>query len=177
MDYLQNTDLLSISLQTTLQKGEFFIREGQVPRKFALVQSGLFRYYYQNDKGIEFTKSFIPADNVLASYTAMLHQTPSLFFIQALEPSTLLEVNYASWLKLQETDKFWDKFLIKALEKGYATKEKRERDLLLLDAEERYRNFKHEFPGLDKRVQLQHIASYLGIQPESLSRIRKKQSS
>ncbi|KYP16372.1 Crp/Fnr family transcriptional regulator [Flavihumibacter sp. CACIAM 22H1] len=177
MDYQQNTELLAISQQTVYLKGEFFLREGQIPRKFGFVQSGLFRYYYQNDKGIEFTKAFIPATSILASYTAMLGQTGSQFFVQALETSTVLEVNYLSWLKLQEKDPAWDKFLIKALEKGYASKEKRERDLLLLDAETRYRNFRLEFPGLDKRVQLQHIASYLGIQPESLSRIRKKRSS
>ncbi|MCG7860150.1 hypothetical protein MD537_24425, partial [Flavihumibacter sediminis] len=57
--------LQDIGQQTILQKGDFFIREGQIPRKFALVQSGLFRYYYQNDKGIEFTKSFIAPGNVL----------------------------------------------------------------------------------------------------------------
>lgn len=166
--------LQDIGQQTILQKSDFFIREGQIPRKFALVQSGLFRYYYQNDKGIEFTKSFIAPGNVLASYTSMLNQSPSLYFIQALETSTLLEINYKSWLSLQEQDSYWDKFLIRALEKGYAAKEKRERELLLLDAEMRYRNFIQEFPGLDQQISQQQIASYLGIQPESLSRIRKK---
>lgn len=168
--------LQEIGQQTILQKGDFFIREGQIPRKFALVQSGLFRYYYQNDKGIEFTKSFITSGNVLASYTSMLNLSPSLYFIQALATSTLLEINYKSWGSLQKQDAYWDKFLIRALEKGYAAKEKRERELLLLDAEMRYRNFINEFPGLDQQISQQQIASYLGIQPESLSRIRKKMS-
>ncbi len=166
--------LQEIGQQTILQKGDFFIREGQIPKKFALVQSGLFRYYYQNERGIEFTKSFITSGNVLASYTSMLNQSPSLYFIQALATSTLFEINYKSWGTLKEKDAYWDKFLIRALEKGYAAKEKRERELLLLDAEMRYRNFIQEFPGLDQQISQQQIASYLGIQPESLSRIRKK---
>jgi len=54
------------------------------------------------------------------------------------------------------------------------TKEKRERDLLLLDAVTRYKNFLIEFPGMEQRIKQGIIASYLGIQPETLSRIRKK---
>jgi CRP-like cAMP-binding protein len=53
-------------------------------------------------------------------------------------------------------------------------KEKRERDLLLLDAEKRYKNFLNEFPGMDQRIKQGIIASYLGIKPETLSRIRRK---
>ena len=59
------------------------------------------------------------------------------------------------------------------IEKGFTTKEKRERELLLLDAESRYRIFLEEFPNLEKRVKQHMIASYLGITPERLSRIRK----
>ena len=61
-----------------------------------------------------------------------------------------------------------------AFEKGYATKEKRERELLLLDAESRYKSFIHEFPHLEPRIKQHMIASYLGITPIALSRIRKK---
>jgi hypothetical protein len=75
-----------------------------------------------------------------------------------------------------DTDKdvFWVKFLLKFIEKGYIIKEKRERDLLLLDAETRYNDFLCEFPGIDQRIKQGIIASYLGIKPETLSRIRKK---
>jgi CRP-like cAMP-binding protein len=104
----------------------------------------------------------------------MLYQTPSYFAIQALEDSQVLEVPYQEWLKLKETNRFWDLFLIRMLEKGFCVKEKRERDLLLLDAETRYKNFLIEFPGLEHRLTWQIVASYLGIKPESLSRIRKK---
>lgn len=169
----QAKDLLSISKIRQIPSGESYISEGQVPKTFAVALQGLFRYYYIDDKGNEFTKGFILPETVLSAYSAMLHQTPSFFYIQALEDSEILEVDYKKWLELQQQDSFWDKFLIRALEKGYFTKEKRERELLLLDAEARYKIFTTEFPGMEKRIKLQIIASYLGIQPESLSRIRK----
>jgi CRP-like cAMP-binding protein len=64
--------------------------------------------------------------------------------------------------------------LLNILEKGFCIKEKRERELLLLDAEKRYNLFITEFPNLENRVSQQIVASYLGIQPESLSRLRRK---
>lgn len=172
----EQDDLLTIFKIKKLRKDEFFISEGQVPKKFGIIINGLFRYYYLNEKGDEFTKGLILTGNVLAAYSAMLHQQKSLFFIQALEDSIILEINYHPWLTLQQQNPFWDKFLIALLQKGYCVKEKRERELLLLDAETRYRIFREEFPTLEKRIKLQIIASYLGIKPESLSRIRKNTS-
>lgn len=170
----ESTDLLRISNIKSLEKDELFISEGQIPRKFAIVLSGSFRYYYVNEKGDEFTKGFVLKNTVLSAYSAMVQGAPSLFNIQALEPAQILEVNYQSWLQLRASNTFWDHFLIRALEKGYFAKEKREWELLLLDATSRYKIFLSEFPGLDKKVKLHIIASYIGIQPESLSRIRKK---
>ncbi len=170
----ESADLLSISNIKSVEKDGFFISEGQIPRKFAIVLSGSFRYYYVNEKGDEFTKGFILKNAVLSANSAMVKGSPSLFNNQALEHAQILEVNYQSWLQLRMSNAFWDRFLIQALEKGYFAKEKRERELLLLDATARYQIFLSEFPELDKKVKLHIIASYIGIQPESLSRIRKK---
>lgn len=167
-------ELMRISKPATLQKGDYFIRHGQVPKKIAFVIQGLFRYLYIDTGGNEFTKGLIAENGFMSSYSAMIAQTPSWFCIEALEQAEILEIAYPDWLELQKTDRFWDQFLIAILEKAFVTKERRERELLLLDAGSRYRIFRSEFPELEKRVSLQIIASYLGIQPESLSRIRKK---
>lgn len=167
-------DLLSISRRKTLDRHEFFISEGEVPRKFGLLLSGFLRYMYVDKAGNEFTKGLIPENQIFSSYMAMLHEQPSHLSIQALEEAEILEIDYARWMQLRQNNAFWDKFLIRMLEKGYAVKEKRERDLLLLDAETRYLNFLEEFPGMEDRLKQHIIASYLGIKPESLSRIRKK---
>lgn len=167
-------ELLAISKVVALHPTDLFIRAGQTPQKFAIVLNGLFRYYYLDENGNEFTKGFIKPKTVLSSYSAMLHQTPSHFSVQALEDSVILETPYDRWLELQAHHSFWDKFLIQALQKGYTIKEKRERELLLLDAESRYMIFQEEFTDIEDRLSLQMIASYLGIKPETLSRIRKK---
>ncbi len=168
------TELLSISKKDFLNSGDFFIRAGETPNKLAFVNSGLFRYFYMNDKGQEYTKGIITESQFISSYSAMILQTKSYFFIEALEDSEILVIPYIKWNKLLESDPFWMRFLLKFIEKGFIKKEKRERDLLLLDAESRYSDFLKEYPAMDKRIKQNIIASYLGIQPESLSRIRKK---
>jgi CRP-like cAMP-binding protein len=167
-------ELLSIAKEKPVSAGEYFIKAGEVPYKIAFVVKGLFRYVYANDKGDEFTKAIMPENNFISSYSAMILCKPSYFTIEALETALLLEIQWNDFTKLMEKDVFWVKFLLKFIEKGYITKEKRERDLLLLDAETRYKGFLFEFPGIDQRIKQSIIASYLGIKPETLSRIRRK---
>lgn len=167
-------ELMAIGKQKTIAPGAYFIREGETPKKLAFVHTGLFRYVYINAKGVEFTKGIISASGFISSYSAMISKTPSHFYIEALEASEILEFDLQQWNALREQNPFWNTFLFKIIEKGFCVKEKRERDFLLLNAETRYRNFLAEFPNLQGRIKQHIIASYLGIQPESLSRIRKK---
>ena len=170
-------ELLDISQYKNLKAHEYFIRAGEIPKSFAFVISGLFRYVYITPKGNEFTKGVIMEHDFISSYSAMISHTASHFFIEAMEEAEILTIPYQKWLTLQEMDIFWTKFLLKSIEKGFSKKEKRERDLLLLNAETRYKDFLKEYPGIDKRINQTIIASYLGIQPESLSRIRKNMQS
>jgi len=167
-------ELLAIGRIKPIKASDYFIRAGEVPHKIAFVGSGLFRYVYTNSGGDEFTKGIIAQNFFLSSYSAMIMGRPSYFSIEALENSQLLEIIWSDFEHLKENDIFWLKFQLKFVEKGYIIKEKRERELLLLDAETRYKNFLIEFPGMDQRIKQGIIASYLGIQPETLSRIRKK---
>ena len=167
-------EFLSIGQILKLERGENYIRAGEVPTKLAFTISGLFRYVYVNQEGREFTKGIILENQFLSSYSAMISQTPSYFFIEALEDSEVYSFSYQKWNDLLKTHPFWTQFLLKVIEHAFSKKEKRERDLLLLHAETRYLDFLKEYPDLDKRIHQTIIASYLGIQPESLSRIRKK---
>ena len=167
-------DFFSIGTIKSINASDYFIKSGEVPYKIAFVVSGLFRYVYLNNSGNEFTKGIIAENFFLSSYSAMIMSKPSYFSIEALENSQVLEILWKDFTQLLEKDQFWLKFLLAFVEKGYMIKEKRERDLLLLDAETRYKNFLIEFPGMEQRVKQGIIASYLGIKPETLSRIRKK---
>ena len=166
-------DLIEVSQLITLNKNDFYIKAGDIPKKLGFVLSGLFRYVYVDSWGNEYTKAFMPEYSFLSAYSAMISSSPSYYSIEALEEATLLSFSYEAWTALKETDMVWKDLLIRMLEKGYGAKEKRERDLLLLDAETRYRQFCAQHPQLLNRVKQHQIASFLGIKPESLSRIKK----
>ena len=170
----QEEQLFHITKDESLNKGDIFIREGQIPRKFAFVNYGLFRYYYIDQKGNESTKGFSPENTFLISYTAMIQNRISYFTIEALENANISIIDYIKWKKLYEEHICWRNFLVSALEKAFEFKETREREFLLFDAETRYKLFLQRFPGLELRVKQHIIASYLGITPVALSRIRKK---
>jgi CRP-like cAMP-binding protein len=167
-------EFYNLGKEKSIKATEFFIRAGEIPIKIAYVINGLFRYVYINEKGDEFTKAIITENNFISSYSAMVLLKPSYFTIEALENSQFLEIQWNDFNKLLDKDIFWVKFLLKFIEKGYIIKEKRERELLLLDAETRYKDFLLEFPGINQRIKQGILASYLGIKPETLSRIRKK---
>ncbi len=166
--------LLDLGKKAFVRKGDYFIHEGQVPRKFAFVGKGLFRYLYIDGAGREYTKNFMPERHFIAAYSSMIARQPSRMFIEALENSEILELDYNEWLQLLQGNACWSQLLIHMLEHAFSVKENRERDLLLLDAGKRYDLFRSEFPGLEKRVPQHLVASYLGISPVSLSRLRKK---
>lgn len=166
--------LLRISSRKFIAKGDLFIRAGEVPGKLGFIHRGLFRYYYIDSKGRESTKSFFEEQSFITSYSAMIKGIGSYYAVEALEDSEVMVTGYSEWKELFEGYPEWNIFLIKLLEKGYIKKEAREREFLQCDAEERYRIFLNEYPRLENRVKQHLIASYLGITPVALSRIRKK---
>lgn len=170
----QIEEVLSIVKQVEIGNGQSYIRAGEIPRSFAFVVKGLFRYYYADNKGNEFTKGFFPENSYITAYSALLENRESYFTIEALEDSTIFIIDFYKWNQIARNDICWLKFLVSLLEKGYCVKEYREREFLVFSAEERYESFLRRFPGLEKRIKQHYIASYLGITPESLSRIRKK---
>lgn len=170
----QEEKLLAIARNSSVTRGEYFIREGQTPRQFGFIGKGLFRYYYVDDNGKEFTKGFFPEGRFLSSYSAMTLNRPSYFNIEALEDAEIMTFDFQQWKSLSAEHPCWSTFLVAILEKAFIKKENREREFLLLDAEARYRSFLEEYPDLSNRVRQHMIASYLGITPVALSRVRRK---
>ncbi|WP_278008923.1 Crp/Fnr family transcriptional regulator [Flavobacterium gyeonganense] len=117
-------ELANISQHKIIQKGNYFISEGQIPRKMAFVIKGLFRYVYTHENGNEFTKNIIAENNFVSSYSAMICNTPSYFAVEAMENSEILEIDYADWLDIKEKNPFWNAFLVQILEKAFTLKKK-----------------------------------------------------
>lgn len=166
--------LNDIAVELFIARGDAFIREGTVPQRFAFVGSGLFRYYYVNSRGGEFTKGFFSEGTCIVSYTAMIERRASYYTIEALEDSTVFALDYGAWQQLYRSHPCWSALLIALLTKGYTKKETREREFLLHTAEKRYRSFLAEYPSLEQRIPQRLVASYLGITPVALSRIRRR---
>ncbi len=166
--------LLALFRPTTLRRGEHLLRAGEMPRSLAFVESGLLRLYYLDADGREFTKSFCTEGEVVAAYSALLLGQPSRLFIEALEDSRLLVVDYRAYQELAVGHACWAAVNQRRAEALFIKKEQREATLLLDDAETRYRQFLVDHPGLEARVRQHHIASYLGITPVALSRIRAR---
>jgi len=166
-------DVLNFFQPVDVKSGELYLDVGEIPKYFSFVASGLFRYYYITKEGEEFTKHFSIENTFMVSISAFLQNRGSYFFIEALEDSTILSADLKHLYSLSKTNMNIMNFMVKLFETLFILKEKREADFLLKDARERYEEFLLDYPGLEDRVMQYHIASYLGINPVSLSRIRK----
>ena len=169
-DELEKADKIFHPAQ--LSKGDFFVQAGEIPQTLGFVVSGLLRFYYIDASGNEFNKSFSIENGFVAAYSGLLLGEPSRLFIDAIEDSTLLVANYEAYRMLSAEHLCWQIINRKIAEGLYIKKEKRESELLLDDATTRYLTFRREYPGLEDRLKQYHIASYLGITPVTLSRIR-----
>jgi CRP-like cAMP-binding protein len=157
----------------TLAKGEYFVRQGGAVSEIGFVVEGLLYNYYTDDSGEDFVKFFIPENNMVACYSSLIQEIPASFSSQALEPSTLITIPFKEVRKFYEGHSIWERIGRLSVEKLYIDMERREQYFLMADAKSRYEAFLREKPELVQRVPQYIIASYIGISPVSLSRIRK----
>lgn len=163
--------LASILIRTELKKNETLLREGEVSDQMYFVQNGLIRqYYYKN--GRDLTEHFACENNIFINIESYLLQEPTYLMIEALEPTVLYGIPYGPLSKL--TDEYMD---INVLYRRYM-------ELIIVGiqqkidsfrfetANERYHRLLRERPEIVKRAPLVHIASYLLMSPETLSRVR-----
>ncbi|MCG6969571.1 MAG: Crp/Fnr family transcriptional regulator [Gammaproteobacteria bacterium] len=160
-----------------LKEGEYFIRVGEPSEYFGFINAGLVRFFYQTPRGTEFNKSFSQENQFMGAYSAFLTNQPARFNIQALEQTHMLIAKISPIIRLFNQHPCWEKLGRLLAEQLYIKKEQREAEFLLDDAETRYRHFLEHYPDLENRLAQYHIASYLGITPVALSRIRKKRKS
>ena len=156
------------------RKGSFFVSEGEIPDAMAFVVSGLYKYYYIDRNGNERIKHFSRENEFLSSYASLITRTPSLYYIEALEDSELLIIQYADYNKGVLHNSVLQNVARVYTERMYTIKEQREGSFLKESAQERYLRFLKEQPELIERVTQKNIASYLGMTPESMSRIKRQ---
>lgn len=158
-----------------VKKGEFLLREGEMSRYSIFVASGCLRTYTIDDRGKEHILQFSP-ENWWTGDMSFTSNVPSRVFIDALEDSEVLLSELSALQKLNEYIPESAVHYQAALQKSMESKAHRIISSLSATAEERYSDFLKKYPSLVQRVPQHMIASYLGISPETLSRIRKHRS-
>jgi CRP-like cAMP-binding protein len=164
----------SLTSYRRITKNSHFAQANEPISEIGFCVNGLFRLYYTTADGNEFNKNFCASGDFVTCYSALLQHVPAYFSIQALADSSLITIAYADFEALRPRHLCWEQLGRLVAEMLYLNKETRERELLLLSAEERYRLFMQRFGELCEQIPLYHAASYLGITPVALSRIRRK---
>jgi CRP-like cAMP-binding protein len=157
-----------------LKKGQHFVKIGDVPDKMGFIISGIFRVYYNTEQGDERTLIFRGENRFLSAYRSVLESEPSGYGMQALEPSFLICMHLKEYKRLLTESNCWSNVSRQYIEDLFIEKEQREKELFALDATSRYLSFRKRYPDVERRVSQYHVASYLGITPQALSRIRKR---
>ena len=158
-------------LEKQLSKSKTLLSAGDSAYKTYILVSGLMRSYYINDDGNDITQYFIEEGDIFG-YTSFTGAIPSDVYIETLEDCILLEADGHAFLETLSSNNFALICWIKILEGELKFKAERQSSYLLGNATERYLDFKKAYPGIEDRVNQKYIASYLGITPVSLSRLR-----
>lgn len=158
-----------------LKKGSHFLEAGSISNKVGLLISGVLRTYYISN-GREHTSYFnVEKRNpFVASFTSLLTRNPSFEFIQALEDCELMIITHQELQNLYDNHPEMERLGRILAEQNYLMAMERIHDLQQRKADFKYEKFLKLYPGLMNRIPHHYISSYLGITPESLSRIRKR---
>ena len=159
---------------TTYKKKEFMLKAGEVSRTLAFVNEGCFRTYSMDKTGEEHILQFSLEDWWVGDAYSALTLKPSIYYIEALEDSDVYFIDYQYIEQMYTEIPKFERFFRILSQNRFIALEERINGELSASAEERYLDLLTRYPTLPQRVPQQYIASFLGIQPPSLSRIRKQ---
>ncbi|MFK8102821.1 MAG: Crp/Fnr family transcriptional regulator [Saprospiraceae bacterium] len=160
-----------------LEANQFFIKEDQYAKEIGFLETGIARAFFVTREGKEYNKQFFVGPTLIGAYASLLTKQKNKIAQQALTPCKVWKASYAEIELLYQKFHDFERLGRKMAEYYFIAKEKKELEMALLDAENRYLIFRAEFPTLELKIPQYHIASYLGISPTQLSRVRNKMSS
>ncbi|MEZ4827600.1 MAG: Crp/Fnr family transcriptional regulator [Bacteroidia bacterium] len=159
-----------------VSKKSILLHAGEVCRHAWFINSGCLRYYYNTHDGMEITGYIFTENSFVSSFGSFVSRQPSTQSIDAIEDSELIVISYDHMLKLYENIPQMERFGRLLAENIVVGSQMRTASLLVDDPDTRYQKLLRERPELIIRIPHYYIASYLGVKPETLSRIRKRLS-
>ncbi|MEP0266387.1 Crp/Fnr family transcriptional regulator [Dokdonia sp.] len=183
-DFIAKTVDLSLSDKQSLlekltiepyDKHTIIIPQGQVCKNLRFVVSGIYRVYrIENGKEITSYFNYESRNPFVASFVSLLTETPSQEVVECIVPGKLLSIKYTDWTSLYDISPTLNTYGRRMAELNYVLAMERIESLQYKSATDRYTSFMKLYPALLNLIPHHYIASYIGVTPESLSRIRKQ---
>ncbi|TDQ23861.1 Crp/Fnr family transcriptional regulator [Tenacibaculum caenipelagi] len=168
------SSLFSAAKIHDLKKGTTLLPFGKISKHVHVLYKGAVVSCFLHKNGTVYHKNIFLSGSFIGSVVSSLTNTPSQFSLEVIEDSTVISFPYDVYRQLIKDNQDLQNFYIAYLEKNWVIdKEKREIDIVLKEAKERYLDFVNANPNIENRIPLHYIASHLGITPTQLSRIRK----
>lgn len=157
-----------------LKKKELFVAAGKVQKAVGFIAQGLVRSFYIDHDGNDITVGFYKEGDYATHYPAFITQQPSLYSIQCLEATNMVCLSFEGKQWLYQQSGQIERYGRLIAEEILKRQQARIESFIFQTAEERYVNFIEQHAGLFNRISLSHLCSYLGIERQTLTRIRQK---
>jgi CRP/FNR family transcriptional regulator len=166
---LFNTSLNEVGLT----KGQYLLKPGTHVKHEYFVIRGCLRAYYMDSKGTKCIIQFAIENWWIGDFDGFYNQVPSELYIEAIEDSQLLSINYNSLQKVYSEAPIFERYFRLLTTQAFISQRKRILSTLEKNTQERYLEFCASYPNIKERIPNYYIADYLGVSPENLSRVRK----
>ncbi|PSL45648.1 CRP-like cAMP-binding protein [Chitinophaga niastensis] len=170
----EETLLLSKFKRVNVKKNCLLLTSGEVCQYAYFICNGCLRTYFIDGKGEEKTRYIAFENKFVSAFASFITQAPSAECVQALEDSELLRIRQADFYQLVDTNAIFSKLYRQSLEQAQVIATWRIETMISMTAKERYENLLERMPQVVLRLSNKHVASFLGITQESLSRLKKK---
>src|ERR1035437_5373109 len=174
LDKLEREDLSKRVIERNIKRRQFILQENDICKHYTFVVEGCFKKFHVDNKGIEHNLQFIAENDWIMEIDSFYSEKPSRFYIEAIEPSIILQISRINLLHLFLHNPKINRTFRVIIENRFVELENRVLQTISSTADERYLTFLKQYPKLSNRLPNTQIASYLGITPEFLSKIRNK---